>query len=151
MVKATIITIIILKTTYIEIFILINISLDINPDVITKPIIFKIEIIKRLKIEKFKLMELLMYWEELIVIMINPLIMNKDLLKNAWENKWKKTKPWTEEKKEMKIRPNWFNVEKAINFLRSDSIIADIEPINIVVIKINNIILFRTVLKIKNR
>ncbi len=53
-----------------------------------------------------------------------PETINKDALKSAWQTRWKKQKKNKPLPNEKTMKPNWLNVEKAINFFISHSKIA---------------------------
>lgn len=56
-----------------------------------------------------------------ILWIITPEIINKEALKRAWHNKWKKQKINSPKLKEKTINPNWLKVENAIVFFISHS------------------------------
>ena len=63
---------------------------------------------------------------------LNPIIINKHLLKVAWKIKWRKTISFKEIPVKKTIKPSWERVEKATTFLSSFSKRAQTPPIIIV-------------------
>lgn len=68
---------------------------------------------------------------------ILPAQMNRRALNKAWVIKWNRARSWRPSPRAAIITPSWLNVDRAMIFLRSVSIVAAIPAINIVMVAIN--------------